>query len=295
MAQEAARCGVISFQVPVATVDFFSEAIASDALAVSIHGEEEDATHRIQAIVEGTPDEAAWQQRLKILAACVGISDIAANFEQLPDKNWLLEVQNSFKPIHAGRFFVYGSHYKGEYPTGIIKILIDAGMAFGSGEHASTRGCLEAIDRLAAGGFSGTMLDVGTGSGILAIAMAKSAPDSRITASDIDPISVKVAAENMITNNVPHVVVVESDGFTNGILAENAPYNLVTANILARPLIELAPAIYGVTANGGKVILAGLLTSQADAVTAAYVGAGFAEHDEIKIGEWSTLIMEKRA
>ena len=241
-------------------------------------------------------------------------ADIAALLELLPSSrqedvaiepvypaDWVSLSQSFLQPITAGRFHIYAEHSRDSLKPEHIGIQIEAGQAFGTGQHATTSGCLETLDALATEGLEPeNALDLGTGSGILAFAMAKCWPSLRVTASDIDPVSVDVAIENAAMNNVSvgeaagQIAFLPAAGLDHPQLRQRAPYDLVTANILAGPLIELAPDIAGSMKAGGRLILAGLLTNQEEAVLNAYSALGLELKQRRLNGDWPTLLLQKR-
>ncbi|MDO6590077.1 50S ribosomal protein L11 methyltransferase [Loktanella sp. D2R18] len=216
------------------------------------------------------------------------------NISELPDQDWVSKVQRELAPVAAGRFYVYGSHDADTVPTDKIPLLIDAAMAFGTGHHGTTLGCLQAFDALCNAGFTGgRVIDVGCGTAVLAMAAAKVIPDV-VLASDIDPVAVEVAAANVAANGLSgQVDCVVAAGFDAPELAAGAPYDLIFANILKGPLIGLAPAMGQNIVNGGHVILSGILNEQADEVIAAYAKNGFNLVKSSSIVEWTTLTMSK--
>ena len=230
-------------------------------------------------------DLAAWG-----LAAGVGVPDL--EIERIANVDWVLENLRDFPPIHAGRFFVHGSHWRDGVPRGRIGLQVDAGTAFGSGEHATTQGCLLALDRLVKSKRQvRRVLDVGSGSGILAIAMAHLWPVP-VLATDIDPVAVIVAQKNAALNGVgSQVRAAVSDGWRNPVLRKHAPYDVVTANILARPLCRFAPKLAAALAPGGVAVLSGLLDWQQRMVMAAHERQGLRLKDRLVINGWATLII----
>jgi ribosomal protein L11 methyltransferase len=209
--------------------------------------------------------------------------------EALPDEDWVSLTQRGLHPIRAGRFFVHGSHDRARAATEPCAIEIEAGQAFGTAHHGTTRGCLMMIDRLAKQGAAGHVLDLGTGSAVLAIAAAKSLSRD-VLATDIDPVAVRVARENCEQNGAKgRVRLLVAAGLSHPAIQAAAPFDLVTANILARPLIQLAPAIRRVVAPGGHVVLSGLLDSQAREVTARYLAQGFTLAARLFLDGWATL------
>jgi len=219
--------------------------------------------------------------------------------EQLGEADWVTMSQSGLQPIRAGRFFVHTPMYRSR-PPGTVTFEIDAGLAFGTGQHATTGGCLEALDRLEREGKRfANVADVGTGTGLLAFAALALWPDAKCIATDIDPIAIDVARENAAINHVPlghdpgQLLLVVADGMDSPLLSARAPFDLIVANILAGPLIELAPDFARALAPGGMVILAGLLKTQADAVLSAYDAQGFALSAR-SFGEWPVVVCERR-
>jgi ribosomal protein L11 methyltransferase len=209
----------------------------------------------------------------------------------LPDQDWIRLSQEGLPPVRAGRFFVYGAHDAGQVPHGVIPMRIEAGLAFGTGHHETTALCLGALSDLARERSFRNVLDLGTGTGLLAIGAAK-LWKRPVLASDIDPVAVEVTRDNARANGVaPLVRAVTADGLTNPILANAAPYDLLIANILAGPLTQLAPSIIRSLAPGAILLLSGLLYNQEKLVTSfyrslRYVGAR-------RSGPWSALVLEK--
>jgi ribosomal protein L11 methyltransferase len=210
-----------------------------------------------------------------------------------PGIDWVTRSLEGLPPVRAGRFYVHGSHETKPAPVGLTDILIDAAQAFGTGHHETTTGCLEAIDITLKHRSPRTMLDVGTGTGVLAIALARRT-QRKVVASDIDPIAVETAVENAALNGVRKLVVcVRADGLRSPVIAGSAPYDLIVANILAGPLVGLAPAIGRVGAPRGTIILSGLLAHQMARVVTAYARQGMILRRRIVRRGWATLILEK--
>jgi ribosomal protein L11 methyltransferase len=256
--------------------------------------EGEDAAHRrwrIQALMTDEPDLADLALTLAAAAGRARVDLPDFHVEPVVDQDWLALNRRQFPPITAGRFFVHGSYFEGTPPDGKTVIKLDAGPAFGSGTHETTRGCLMAIDTLLREGVQGPALDVGCGSGILALAMA-AAGGIKVIATDIDGIAAETTLENARANSLDHLVAAyEGEGIAGSPVIAGAPYGLITANILAEPLIALAPGLAGLLAPGGRLILSGLLTRQEEAVLAAAEAAGLTRQNAIVLGEWSTLIL----
>ena len=236
--------------------------------------------------------EAPDQIALALLSAAYGAKDFAVS--ELPEIDWVAHVRRELHPVTAGRFFLYGSHDADKVPEGSIPLLIEAAMAFGTGHHGTTKGCLEAVDRLFTAGFSPQLVaDIGCGTAVLAIAAAK-VLERVVIASDIDPQAVDVAEANAMANGVSDWVrCLEATGFGHPEIADGGPYDLVFANILMGPLIDLAPDMATHTAPAGYAILSGILNPQAADVVSAYVAEGFALTARDEIGEWTTLTLRK--
>jgi ribosomal protein L11 methyltransferase len=264
-------------------------AAALDELAGAVSAfetSEAEALWRVEAYPEAPQLDAALQVRLALLAAAAGGRLIAVAEERLPERDWLQENRRAFPPLRVGRFFVHGSHWRGTTPAGTIAIEIDAATAFGTGEHPSTRGVLLALDELARRRRFRRPRDVGTGSGILAIAAAK-IWHCPVLASDIDPGAVRIARHHAKRNGIARQVrAVCAAGIRDG-----ARYDLVLANILARPLALMAHDLTRAVRPGGVVVLAGLLERQEAQVLAAYRAQGVALQRRLVIDGWSTLVL----
>lgn len=234
------------------------------------------------------PDDIA----LTLLAAAYGAAEFAVS--ELPEIDWVAHVKRELKPVEAGRFFVYGSHDADKLPEGRMGLLIEAAMAFGTGHHGTTLGCLRALDRLAdRGGHAKNTIDVGCGTAVLAMAAARLWPEP-VLASDIDSVAVDVALANAAANGLQdRITCLEAVGFEHPHIHARAPYDLVFANILKGPLIQIAPDMARHTETGSIAILSGLLNTQAAEVLAAYVAAGFAEVEREEIGDWTTLVLRR--
>lgn len=238
---------------------------------------------------EAEPDAAG----LALLASMHGAKDFTVS--ELPETDWVAKVKRELTPVVAGRFFVYGSHDADKVPEDALPLLIEASMAFGTGHHGTTLGCLKALDRLNADqGPLGSVLDLGCGTAVLAMAAARVWPDATILASDIDAVAVEVAEINVAANDlVGRVTCLEAEGLEHPGIAGAAPFDLVFANILKAPLIALAPGITHALKPGGYVILSGILNEQADEVAAVYGEAGNSVVSREQIGEWTTIITRK--
>ncbi|WP_377193478.1 50S ribosomal protein L11 methyltransferase [Ruegeria meonggei] len=235
------------------------------------------------------PDETA----LAVLAAAFEAKPFVVS--ELPDTDWVANVRRELAPVEAGRFFVYGSHDADKMPEGRIPLLIEAAMAFGTGHHGTTLGCLKALDHLLDGGFAATKVaDIGCGTAVLAMAAAR-VWDGVVIASDIDQVAVDVAEANLKANGMSgQVKCIEAAGFDHPDLQASAPYDLVLANILKGPLVALSPEIAANLRDGGYAVLSGILNEQADDVVSVYSQNGFNLTKRDEIGEWTTLVLSKQ-
>jgi len=235
----------------------------------------------VEALYTEEPD-AAYLSR---------IAGRAITVAPLPDQDWIRLSQEGLPPVRAGRFFVYGAHDAGTVPHGVIPIRIEAGLAFGTGHHETTALCLAALSDLANRRAFRNVLDLGCGTGLLAIGAAK-LWKRRVLASDIDPVAVEVTRENARANGVaPLVAAVTADGLTSPVLSVGAPYDLIIANILAGPLTQLAPSIQKALAPGAMLVLSGLLNNQEKLVASFYQNLRL--RAARRAGPWSALVLEK--
>jgi ribosomal protein L11 methyltransferase len=233
------------------------------------------------------------------LAALRGLGSGEPRIEELAEADWVTMSQAGLQPIRAGRFFVHTPTVR-NVPPGTIPFEIDAGLAFGTGQHTTTSGCLEALDKLERGGkrFS-NIADIGTGTGLLAFAALALWPEAKCIATDIDPVAVEVARDNAAINRVKlghgagELLLADAAGMESPLLTARAPFDLLIANILAGPLIELAPPFAEALAPGGAIVLAGLLNAQVDGIVRAYEAAGCTVRDR-GFGEWPVIVCERR-
>ncbi|WP_425037772.1 50S ribosomal protein L11 methyltransferase [Primorskyibacter sp. S187A] len=234
------------------------------------------------------PDETA----LSLLAVAFEAKPFAIS--ELPETDWVAKVRRDLAPVEAGRFFVYGSHDADKVPEGSVPLLIEAAMAFGTGHHGTTLGCLRALDHLVTQGFvAQNVADIGCGTAVLAMAAARVYPNPAF-ASDIDEVAVDVARANVSANDMEgRVVCLEAMGFEHEHLLAAAPFDLIFANILKGPLLELAPDMAKHLKPEGFAILSGILTEQAEEVIAHYSQNGINLSRREDIGEWSTLILTR--
>jgi ribosomal protein L11 methyltransferase len=211
----------------------------------------------------------------------------------LPDIDWIKLSQEGLPPVRAGRFFVYGAHDKGRVPDGVIPIRIEAGLAFGTGHHATTELCLTALSDLSKRRAYNNVLDLGCGTGLLAIGAAK-LWRKKVLASDIDSVAVEITRQNAAANGEATLVhAITADGLASPALAAKAPYDLIIANILAGPLTYLAPSIARSLSKGGALILSGLLTWQENLVLSFYRPHGLILRETRRDGPWTALVLQK--
>lgn len=284
--------------VPLYAVETFEAALEGFTDAVSWFLADPDADEtaehelwRLEGYSRTPLSRGRLETSLALAAAGMGIEMPAYAMEKVPDVDWVMATLRSFEPITIGRFFIHGSHYEGKVPAGKIGLLIDAGTAFGSGEHPTTHGCLAAIDRLLRRRRFRKPLDLGCGSGILGIAVAKAAAVP-VLLSDIDPISVRVATLNAKTNGAAaRIAAVVSDGYTSRAIRRRQPFDLIVANILARPLAHMAADLRRHLAPDGVAVLSGLLNRQERYVLAAHRAQGLSLLGRVRLHGWSTLIL----
>lgn len=228
------------------------------------------------------------------LEAIVGSAIPLPRKESVPNLNWVAISQAALPPVHAGRFTIHGAHDREKVPQGAKAILIEAGEAFGTAHHATTYGCLLAIDRLTRIRQFRRVLDLGCGSGVLAIAIARADPRAHILASDIDAASVRVASENIAKNRAAtRIRTVMASGLRHKELRRHAPYDLLIANILAGPLLALAKDVSHSVNPGGYLVLSGLLDEQSAQIRAAYRAFGFITDQQARIAGWTTLVLRR--
>ncbi|MGB5949753.1 MAG: 50S ribosomal protein L11 methyltransferase [Parvibaculum sp.] len=303
----------LSFIVPHYAADGFADALGAafepEALAVSTSEANEGAATlvqtssewnevvahgdwRIEVLYADAPDMGAIRTLIAPIEHETGVDVAELAIEQMPEIDWVTKSLEGLDPVQAGRFFVHGSHDADKVPASAIPILVDAGQAFGTGHHETTMGCLEYISDIVRQGVRLNALDLGTGTGVLAIAIARLARCA-VLASDIDPVAVRTARENARKNGVgSFVAAVAAAGFGHPALAARAPYDLIVANILARPLVSLAPAFRAHLRPGGTLVLSGILRIQEAMVTSAMRAQGLYLRSRKPMGDWVTLRIE---
>ena len=249
---------------------------------------EEDEDHdvwRIDAFPTTEQESAQYQ------AVLGGFDGLVITCEKLADADWLAMALSGLPPVRAGRFFIHGVHDRGRAPVNSVNLRIEAGAAFGTGHHGTTVGCLLAYDQLLKSKRFGRVLDVGAGTGVLAIAAARTGT-AKAVGTDIDRVSVRISKENAKVNQT-NARFVHAFGLSHRAVREHAPYDLVFANILARPLVFLAQDIKGALKPGGIAILSGLLRSQERLVRAAYLSRGFKLERRIHRDAWAALVLRR--
>lgn len=250
---------------------------------------DEDAGIDEISVYAAADDADDTERRIRLHAG----GDVEITREDLPEIDWVAKSLEGLKPVRAGGFLVHGHHDRDVIRDGEISIEIEAGQAFGTGHHGTTAGCLDMIASVVSAEKPNNALDLGTGSAVLAIAIAKLLPVP-VLATDIDPVAVEVAAENVALNGVSnHVATVTAAGFDDPVFQERAPFDLIVANILAKPLMLLAPEMASYLARDGSIILSGILEEQGDAVIAAYVEQGFRHIHTLHREGWVTLHLKR--
>jgi ribosomal protein L11 methyltransferase len=282
----------VSVEVPDHALEAYESALASVCASVGFFRDDATGAWRVEGVKQTGTGDAELAGALALAEMMTGAVTV---LQRTPTEagGWLARTQSAFPEQRVGRrFAIRGTHLPASDAAGVITLTLDAGVAFGSGEHGSTRGCLRALERISHRR-PRRILDLGTGSGILAIAAAR-LWRRRVLATDIDPWSVRVAAENAAANGVARLVDCHlADGWRDPVVTGAAPFDLVLANILARPLAAMAWHLAARLAPGGRAVLAGLLTEQARFVLAAHRRHGMALDFAIREGNWSTLVLRR--
>lgn len=260
------------------------------ALTASAYEDAATGEWMFEATTETIPDLLAFEE----LARTVLGGEVEFTLTPIdPEVNWVARSLEGLKPVSAGGVYIYGAHDTAPPPAGLIAIRIDAAQAFGTGHHETTTGCLEAIQLVLRRRRPREVLDVGTGTGVLAIAVARRTHE-RVIASDIDDIATRTAAANARDNGVgPLIRAVTARGLQHPAITHYAPYDLIVANILAGPLVAIAPSIGRAAGHGATIILSGLLRTQAARIVTAYAQQGIVLVRRLERGDWATLILEK--
>lgn len=285
----------VAFEVPEALVPVFADMVEPHVDAVSTFELQEGGQWLVECTSYNEPDTNRIGLKLAVLAAAHGIAEPELTKEPLAPIDWVTQTYLSFPPIEAGRFFIHGSHHKKPVPKGKMGLQIEAAMAFGSGEHATTQGCLRAISEFAQRGRSSfrNALDMGCGSGILAFAIAKLA-HKPVIGVDIDKLSIEIATENAQLNRVHKLVkLYAANGYSAAAVRKHGKFDMIVANILARPLARMSPDLNKYLVPGGICILSGLLHRQEPLVINAHRAQGLRLIKRYRLGDWSTLVMKK--
>lgn len=287
----------IAVTVPEAGLDAFEAALGRFSDAVSMMLPEgadpgDGADWRLEAVCRTPPDHTAVEVALAVTAASLGMAVPAAEFGRIAGRDWVAENLQSFPPMTIGRFFVHGSHWQGRPPRHLVPLLVDAGTAFGSGEHPTTQGCMMVLDRLARRRRFARPLDMGCGSGILAMCMARMWPHP-VIAADIDPEAVRVTRFNAERNGLARrITAVGGDGYRQRVVNRRQPFDIIVANILARPLRRMAPQLRAHLAPGGVAVLSGLLVRQERLVLSAHRAQGLRLIGRTVVNGWATLVLQ---
>lgn len=269
-------------------LDDYDEMVGLVSSGVFEEPDDSDQWH-VELTFNHTPDATA----LESIASGLGLAPLVWQVQKVENRSWLEEVAKSFPPLTIGPYHIIGSHIRETTPKDQIRLKIDAGLAFGSGEHGTTTGCLLSLEALIQAHDFTNIIDLGSGSGILAIAAAKRLNRS-VLATDFDAVAVRVCNENARLNDVAeHVHCLQADGTDHPDIQRHGPYDLIFANILANTLHDMAEGISEITAPGGIIILSGLLQTQRDAIQERYAAHGFQIAREDPIAPWMTLSMQK--
>lgn len=278
--------------VPAGAEERMMTALESFGDSVSAF-EDGTAAFRVELIGRDRPDRTAVSLAVALAAASAGIPAPEILIEPLAPRDWLAENRRSFPPLSIGRYFIHGSDFAERAPRGAVGLRLDAGAAFGTGRHASTAGCLLAFDRLAPHRRVGRALDLGCGSAILAIAIAKTW-GSQVLAADIDPVAIDVARDNIRANGVAkRVRAFTSRGFDSADLRRAPPFELIVANIQLEPLVAMAADIAGHARPGAAVVLSGIIETDGARLAGVYARAGLRLGEVIHVEEWVTLVFDR--
>lgn len=295
--------GVIMDASPIAKTAVLLNEVMSDLFDVcqARHISNPSPHWVVEGYTQSPPNDALLQTLVQGVVKVRNLDRIPLiKTEILPPTDWVADNQKSFAPLVLGRFYVHATDYKGRIPVGKTPLIVNAGNAFGTGGHGTTAGCLWALSDLAKTHKFSNALDVGTGTGILALAMAKTWRKCAVLATDIDPVAIAVARHNMTINRcrwgqgqgVPLRTVL-AVGMTGNTIAQNKPYDIIVANILARPLRQMAVSLVNTLSVRGVVVLSGLLSNQVTSVSNAYQPLGLKPRAHYVIDNWHTLVLER--
>jgi ribosomal protein L11 methyltransferase len=274
-------------------LDILSDVFGEEDVAIATTEVDEKRNIWEASVYAMADEEEVMRERISV-ALAEPFPSLVVMCEVIPDIDWIAKSLEGLKPVRAGRFIVHGSHDRDKIRENDIDIEIDAGQAFGTGHHGTTAGCLEVIDKVLRSRTVRNALDLGTGSGVLAIAVRK-VKKIPVLATDIDPIAVQVARDNVRRNGIASGIRVETaPGFHSPAFREEGPFDLIIANILAKPLMKMAPELGNHLTAGGSVILSGILAEQRWKVIAAYKGAGMRHLSTIWRNGWVTMHFTNR-
>lgn len=275
----------------------FAEVVdgAVEAETISIHRDHDDDPWQVMMITMTEPHQDLVNAAVNNAEAILGVKAKDISLIKLPKTDWLVENRKSFPPLDIGSFWVYGNYVDAPVPDGKIGLKIDAGEAFGSGTHATTHGCVTMLETYCPKSGPLKIADIGCGSGILAMAAGKLRPDTDIIAVDNDPIAVQVARQNCDDNNVNFIRTAVSDGYDASLVKASAPFDIILANILPKPLMAMAKDAAACLQDGGILILSGLMEMHQDEVVLAHEDLGLKLLDEMVFNEWVTLVMTTRS
>jgi ribosomal protein L11 methyltransferase len=293
----AASSWKVEVVVPAAASDTIADVLQGHAGAISVFPAPSGDAVRISGYAAAAPDEPALRADLAAAARAAGIAAPAVDVVWLPAIDWAAVNRESFAPLRVGGVWIRDSYHAAPAPVGTVTIVVDAATAFGTGHHATTQGCLMALDRFAGRPrllLPGPVLDLGCGTGILALAAAKRLRRP-VVATDIDPVAVAMARYNVKNNRLTSFIrPIRSRGYASHVIRRAGPYALILANILARPLVQMAPACARHLRRGGYAVLSGLLTSQERPVLAAHRRQGLILAARYRIDGWSTLVVRRK-
>lgn len=287
----------IDFRVPKEHHVAFEDVLEPYCLALSSFEDEKTRDWKIEGYTAAEPDSVGITAKLETLATNSGIAKPKVYYDLMPPKNWLAENLMDFPPLQVGRYYIHGTHVEPKALGGLIELVLDSGSAFGSGEHATTEGCLRAMERLARKFQFNTILDMGCGSGILSMAAAKTWARP-IIASDIDDESTRVTNANAKQNRLKHLIkATTGDGYASNLVRSNGPYDLIVCNILANPLIQMAgdldKHLSKDRSRPAYAVLSGLLERDANRVIAAHRARGLKLDQKLVINGWVILVMKR--
>lgn len=279
---------------PLEYIEKFADALEPHMLSVGWFESENPDVWIVEATVRQQPNLPFLQSLVVDVAHALGVETPLLSCEKLANADWLEQTWKNFPPLEIARFYIYGSHTKGEIPPGLIGMEINAATAFGSGEHETTTACLQTLCDFHDKNIKFTNpLDMGCGSGVLAMSIAK-LWQIPVLAVDNDPESVKVTVQNALTNQCDQLIrSVCNEGFSGDIVQKDGPFDLIVANILAGPLCDMAVEMVANTTKGGRIVLSGLLTRQIDEVVTAYDAAGATLDSVKKVADWAALSLIK--